>query len=114
MMKTMTAALIFGVLALSPGVSLAEEAGHSLEEVVVEMANTPAEHAALARHFRAKAEQARSEAQRHEGMARAYGAGKLTQRQNLKRHCQGLAEKSTAMAVDYEALAKFHEEEANP
>ena len=106
-------ALLFGALVLSPGLALAEDAGHSLEEVVVEMADTPAEHAALARHYRAKADEARAEVRRHEGMGRAYGAGKLTQRQQMKRHCQKLSENFTAAAADYEALAKFHDEAAN-
>lgn len=112
MVKTITTALLFGVLALSPGVSVAEESGHSLEEVVVEQADTPAEHAALARHFRAKAEEARAEAKRHEGMSRAYGAGKLTQRQGMKKHCTNISQNLATVAADYDALAKVHEEAA--
>ena len=111
-MTRIAVALLFGTLVLSPGLALAEEAGHSLEEVVVEMADTPAEHAALARHYRAKADEARAEVRRHEGMGRAYGGGKLTQRQQMKRHCQSISEKFTAAAADYDALAKLHDEAA--
>lgn len=114
MRKTITAALLFGALALSPGVSVAEESGHSLEEVVVEMADTPAEHAALARHYRAKAEETRAEAKRHDGMGRAYGAGKFTQRQTMKKHCTNISKNLAGVAAEYEALAKVHEEAANP
>lgn len=113
MMTRIAMGLLFvGALALSPGVSLAEEGTPSLEQVVVEMANTPEEHAALARYYHAKAEEARAEMRSHEGMGRSYSAGKVTQKQRMKRHCQNISEKYSAMADDYEALAKLHEEEA--
>jgi hypothetical protein len=112
MMTRIAVGLLFGALALSPGLALAEEGTHSLEQVVVEMANTPEEHAALARHYHAKAEEARAEMRRHERMGRSYGGGKITQKQRMKRHCQNISEKYSGMAEDYEALAKLHEEEA--
>ncbi len=116
MMTRIAVGLLFGALALSPGLALAEEGTHSLEQVVVEMANTPDEHAALARHYRAKAEDALAEARRHENMGSTYGrrGGKTTgmQRQRMKQHCQNISEKYTGMAEEYQALAKLHEEEA--
>jgi len=104
--------LLFGVLALSPGVSLADEGNQSLEQLVVEMATTPEEHAALARYYHAKAEEARAEMRSHEGMGRSYGGGKIIQKQQMKRHCQNISEKYSVIAKDYDALAKLHEEEA--
>lgn len=112
MMKRIAVGLLFGALALSPGLALAEEGTHSLEQVVVEMANTPAEHAALAQYYRAKAEDALAEARRHESMGRSYTGGKITQRQRMKRRCQKLSEKQAQIADEYMALAKLHEEEA--
>ena len=112
MVKTIMTVLILGALALSPGMSVAAEAGHSLEEVVVEMADTPAEHAALARHFRAKAEEARAEAKRHEGMGRAYGSGKLTQQQRMRKHCANISNDLNDIAAEFDALATVHEQAA--
>jgi len=113
MIKTIASALLFAALALSPGTSVAAESGSSLEQAVVEMADTPAEHTALARHYRAKAEEARGEAKRHEAMGRTYGAGKFTQRQAMKSHCTNISNNLTGVAAEYEALAKAHEEAAN-
>jgi len=104
--------LLVGFMALSPGLGQAEEGGHSLEQLVVEMADTPQQHAALARHFQAKAEEARAEVRRHESMGRSYGGGKISHRQRMKRHCESISEKYTSLADEYEALATLHEEEA--
>ena len=111
-MTKLAAFLLFGTLALSPGLSLATEGGHSLEQLAVEMVHTAEQHLALARHYRAKAAEARAEAKSHTDMGKSYGGGKFTQRQRMKRHCENLSEKNTGMADDYEALAELHEEEA--
>jgi hypothetical protein len=105
-------ALLLGALALSPGSAGAEEQGDSLELLVVEMAQTPAEHAALAKHYRAKADSARALAQRHQSMGRAYVGGKSTQGRQFQNHCRKIAEQQEAMAQEYDALAKLHDEEA--
>jgi len=111
-MTKLAAFLLVGALALSPGVSQAAEGGHSLEQLAVEMVHTAEQHLALARHYHAKAEEARAEAQRHKNMGKSYGGGKFTQRQRMKRHCESLSDKYTATADDYDALAKLHEDEA--
>ena len=105
-------ALLLGALAFSPGLAAAEEGGHSLEELVVEMAHTPADHAALAQHYRAKAAAEQAEAKRHESMARTYTGGKFFQRSSMQAHCKKIAANHTATAAEYEALAKLHDEEA--
>lgn len=104
-------AFLFGALALVPGFASAEDASTSLEQLVVEMAHTPAEHAAIAGHYRAKASEAREAAARHQAMGRAYGSGKLGTR-GASVHCKKLAEQNTAMAADFEELAKLHDAEA--
>jgi hypothetical protein len=112
-MGKLAALLLFGTLSLSPMLSLAaEEGGHSLEQLAVEMVHTAEQHLALARHYHAKAEEARAEARRHQSMGSSYGGGKFTQRQMMQRHCENLSEKYTGMADDYDALAQLHEEEA--
>jgi len=105
--------VLLGVLLIPfPGLAAAEEEGQSLELLVVEMATTPAEHAALAKYYHAKAEHARAEANRHQSMGRAYLGGKSMQRQAFQNHCRKITEQEQAMAQEYEALAKLHEEEA--
>jgi len=106
------AALLAGALALSPGLAAAGEGSQSLEELVVEMAHTSGQHAALARHFHAKAEEARTEARRHESMGRNYSAGKLVQKAAMQSHCKKIASEYNGMAAEYEAMAKLHEEAA--
>jgi hypothetical protein len=108
----LTASLLAG-LVLVPGALVADEQ-KSLEQLVVEMADTPADHAAVAAHFRAKAADARAAAQRHKSMARAYGGGKLNTRLQMRGHCDRLSEENEAIAVEYEALAKLHDELAKP
>jgi hypothetical protein len=100
-------------LALTPGASFGEEP-KSVEELVVEMADTPADHASVAAFYRAKAADARATAQRHKSMARAYGGGKLNTRIQMRGHCDRLTEQNEAIAAEYEALAKLHEDLAKP
>jgi hypothetical protein len=113
MRKTVGLALLLGILALSPGCASTPEETHPIEQ-----ADTPAEHAALAKHYRAEAAEARANAARHQSMAKAYdkrfkGSNeKLTWAMQGGRHCQKLSEASTAMANEYEALATLHDEEA--
>jgi len=104
--------LLLGALALSPGLALAGDEGHSLEQLVVESANTPAAHAALAEHYRAKAASARAAAARHESISRAYSGGKMMDRERMKTHCKKIAAENTAIAAEYEELAKLHEGES--
>lgn len=112
MMKRIAAGLLFGALALSPGLALAEGDAHSVEQLAVEIAHTAGQHAVLAHHYRIKAADARAEAMRHESMGAAYAGGKLTQRDRMKRHCKGISDNYSGMAADFDALAKLHEEEA--
>ena len=113
-------ALVLGALALAPGSALAADQGPSLEQVVVEMANTPAEHAALASYYRSQADQARAQAREHTAMASSYVPGvehkttwgTVQERQKMADHCKKLAQQNEAMAQDYEELAKLHDEAA--
>jgi hypothetical protein len=105
-------ALLAGMTVFAPGLVSAEEPAPSIESLVVEMAHTPAEHEALAKYYRAKAADARAEASRHEAMGSSYGTGKMTQRAQMEKHCAKIAELDNAMADQYDALAKAHEEAA--
>lgn len=106
-------ALLAGGLIIGfSNVALAGDDHPSLEQVVVEMAETPKQHAALADHYEAKAEKARDEMRRHERMGRSYRVGKATSKAKMRGHCKKLSETYASLADDYEALAKLHEKEA--
>lgn len=115
-MKKIAATLFLGGLALSPELAAAQGGSTSLEQLAVEMAQTPEQHAALARYYRTEAAEARAKAKRHEGVGRSYmekGRGaKPIQQERMRRHCQDISDKYNGMADDYDALAKLHDEEA--
>ncbi len=97
-MHRIAAALLSGALVLTPTIALADDAGSSLEKLVVEMAQTPEQHAALATYYRSMAKDARAEAKRHDEMARSYVAGKITQRARMNDHCKNIAKKQRSNA----------------
>jgi hypothetical protein len=105
--KTITAALLSAFLA-APLTGFAQD--HDIEQLVVEMASTPAEHQAVAHHYTVKAAEAREEARRHEGMARVYAGSRNAQPQRARQHCENLAKKFEEVAAEYDELAKFHQE----
>jgi len=107
MMTRITMALLLGALTLTPGLGATEES-HSVEQMLVEMAKTPADHAALAKHYMAKAEDARAEARNHMAMGGAYGGTKVLEAQQKQQHCKKLAGQYEAIAKEYDALASLH------
>lgn len=109
MLRVLT--LAFALAALPGTFALAAEE-HGLEQVLIEMASTPAQHQALADHFRAQAKASRREAERHRAMAKSYSVGKLAIAQGQRKHCENLAESYDAQAANYDELAAAHEAEA--
>lgn len=103
-------ALAFGV----PAWAAAGERLERIEQVLVESAEGPAQHAALARHFRSRAELARVEAdeltKRGRSALYAYGNAGM-QRFQRERHA-ALARERLKAAEDYETRARVHEREA--
>ena len=99
------------LLAVSPLVQAGEGEGN-LVELLVESADTPQEHKALAAYFHDLAENRRAEAARHRSMAKYYGGQKETARQQGKEHCDRLVRLNEDEAAQYEALAKLHESQA--
>jgi len=100
------------VLAFSSAAAFAEGDGHDLEQVLIESASTPAQHQALAQHFRAKAAEARADAKRHRSMADSYAGTKLVIAAAQRKHCNDLAVSLEAQAKLYDELAAGHEAEA--
>lgn len=86
----------------------------SLEQLVVESADTPKQHEALASYYRGKAEHMRSMAEEHRSMGKAYGANKMVQRDRMRQHCNDLAANFDKAAEEFDAMATGHETAAKP
>ena len=112
MSRRFVVAVLLGALALSPTFAAAQDEDSSIEQLVVEMAHTKAEHQALAKFYTEKAADARKLASRHQSMARAYLGGKGMNKQPMTSHCKRIAEQQEAIAKEYDALAKLHQDEA--
>jgi len=92
-------------LPAAPAVA-AQAAGGSLEELAVQLATTPEQHAIVANYYRRMATDARAEAERHRTMERAYGQGKLRDKLKMQEHCGKLIASYEALASEYDELAK--------
>jgi hypothetical protein len=103
---------LLGALALAPGFANAQQDSGSLEELVAGTAHTKAEHQALAKYYAGEAADARALASRHQSMGRAYLGSKGGDKQAFTNHCKRIAEQQEAMAKEFDALAKLHEDEA--
>lgn len=114
MVSGIGAVLVATALALAPGTTQAAEGDDgALAPLVIEMADTPKVHKALARHYRDEAQEARAEERRHERMADSYRSRKVSLRWiEERRHCERLSQKYAEVAAEYEALSQLHEEEA--
>ena len=110
MKSTKIVAALLSTLLVVP-VVVAQE--HDAEHLIIEMANTPDEHRAVARHYMIKADEARQQARRHESMGRLYAGQRSAQPQRGRQHCEALAKNYEAIATEFEELAKLHEEQAN-
>lgn len=97
-------------LGLVPGYAFAHDSGDAgLEQVLIESASTPKQHAALASYYKAKAEAERAAAAEHKKMGATYGGTKMTTAQAMKEHCEKLAAAHEAAAKEYDAMAAEHE-----
>lgn len=107
-------AVLLGALVLSPVLSpapgAASDDARSLEQMAIESAHSPGDHAAIAVHYRAKAEKARAEKAHHASMRRIYAGGKQGNRAGGF-HCKRLAARFGSIAAEYDELAKLHESE---
>jgi hypothetical protein len=107
-------ALVFALALILPAAGVTAGDHDSLEQLVVESADTPQEHEALARYYGDKAEHMRKMAENHRAMGQAYGGTKITQRKRMQDHCSALVADFEKAAGDFEALAKEHAEAAKP
>lgn len=100
-------------IALGPMAGIAAADDYGLEQILAETATTPAQHQALAKYYRAKAADAKSEAERHRTMAKNYSAGaSMPMAKQRSEHCGKLASLADSEAAEYEKLATTHETQA--
>lgn len=110
-MKYGVLSALMSVAFIAPNVTLAQKDDTDLEHVLVEMANTPAEHQALFQHYTALAAEARDDVRRHEELAKTYAAGRSASPQ-MSNHCKRLAQSYGEIAAEYDELAKHHQQQA--
>jgi hypothetical protein len=81
---------------------------------MITAAKTPAEHEKLAAHYEREAKAARAKADEHKKMADAYrkAGGPLIEKLHFDQHCDALVKSYTAMADEFDALAKAEREAA--
>jgi hypothetical protein len=97
------------LLALAPAAAWAQAGGGAdLLQIMVDSADTPAQHQALARYFRARAAEAKALAETHQTMSRSY-SGKPGEIRNMNKHCDQIAKLNQDLAGQYESLAKAEE-----
>lgn len=109
MKGTLAATIAGGLLILSPSGSWADTPSTTtqhLEHLMIENADTPEEHRALARYYRMKASDAKALAQEHRKMAERYSGGNMGNKRAMKKHCDRIAELNEDLAAQYEELAK--------
>ena len=103
------------VVAATPIAGAVEDVGPAetgLERALVESADSPAEHEGLARRFHAEADRLRMKALEHRSMGDAYRRSKLRGPEELRKHCDRIADLEEQIAQHFEALAAGHEEAA--
>lgn len=115
MRRTIALLTAGGLLVLAPAGAWAQTPDTTtqhLEHVMIENADTPAEHQALANYYRMKAADARSLAAEHRAMGESYKAsgkrtwGTIKKVQDMKKHCDRIADLNEELAAQYEELAK--------
>lgn len=109
-----TAGLVLAgaVLALTPSqVGAVEGRDDAAIQMLVQFAETPREHRALAQYYSAKAVAARMEAEKHRTMSNHYG-GNQAMKRAAKEHCNALVKANEDAATQYDALSEMHAREA--
>lgn len=111
-MKTIhLAALVMGALALSAGNTAAQTSPilNIVEVQKLAASETPADHARLASHFTALADESAGEARRHQTMAQSFGGSPTRQfGATMTAHCNRLAGLNTQAETTLRELAAHH------
>ena len=110
-MRTIHLALVMGALLLSVANTAAQTSPtlNIIELQKLVASETPADHARLASHFTALADQSAREAKRHQSMARSFGGNPSRQiGAGMTVHCNRLAELNTQEATTLRELSAHH------
>ncbi|MFO0687890.1 MAG: hypothetical protein U0900_04240 [Myxococcota bacterium] len=110
-MRRLLTTVIAGILLAVPASADTTPEMQALETLISESAETPSEHAALARYYRSRAELARSNADQQDRMSRSilYVAGNAAHQRFQKAHRTELASQLREQAYAFEARAAAHE-----
>ncbi len=101
--------LVLGVVVGAVPIALVARADdQAIVEVLIQSASTPAQHQALADYYKAKAAEAKKEAENHRAMAKTYGGQKASISAAQMEHCNKLASLMDSEAAEYEQLASAH------
>ena len=99
-------------LLVGPLAPTAAAADASLEQVLIDSASSPKEHAALASYYAGKAAAARKAAEYHRAMGKSYSGVKATQLAMMKEHCEKLATLYDEQAKEFDAMASMQRDMA--
>jgi hypothetical protein len=105
-MRRAIAIMSAGALLVLSAAGAWAEAPATLTTEMIENANTPAEHQAVARYYREKAAEAKDVAAKHTAMGKSTFAGKPNFRDMMKKHCERITKLNEELAAQYEELAK--------
>jgi len=99
-------------LLAGPLAAIAAAADPSLEQVLIESAATPQQHAALATYYAEKAAAARKDAEYHRAMGKSYSGAKATQLAMMKDHCEKLGALYDEQAKEFDLMASMQRDMA--
>jgi hypothetical protein len=112
-LRSILAVLSVTALATLAVPAAAADAVSDLEQLMIESADTPEAHAALADYFKKKADGMRAEAERHRRMGKSYGGqDRIARASELKSHCDELARLNENIAEQYDGLSALHRDES--
>lgn len=111
-MRTIHLGILVGALLSLPAAHAAAQGSPILNTIEVQKlvaSDAPADHARLAGHFTALAEQSEAEAKRHQAMSKGFGVNPVRQLgANMSPHCNRLAELNREAAKTLGELAAHH------
>jgi len=118
--------LLLSLLISLPALSMAEPvtsnaAQPDIEKLITELPTKPENHQIIAAYYKAEAEVAKKQMERHQSLKKSYinitknltnAPGSLNKYSGMQRHCDRLIGTYETAASEYEQMAKEHETEA--
>lgn len=118
--------LLLSLLISLPALSIAESlpsnaAQIDIETLIAELPTKPENHQIIAAYYKAEAEVAKKQVERHQSLKKSYinitknltnAPGSLNKYSGMQRHCDRIISTYETAASEYEQMAKEHEAEA--